>query len=230
MANSGTPFNRAFLFVAYAHLQERPEPLEGLERHSMVACSGKGFALCCVPLVAVFEPVARYRPQASKLQAVTSLKFLLMGLIAMIYQFLGVSRQHYDRTKAEQIRIQADNEQQARAYLARNYVLVLLGRLPNSAKNDRTLVINGGFMRKNNHFQAVFKNAPDLAYQVTAGIEHLKCVPVLLTGLYCLSQTYKGEHIKDDIIESLESFAEMQKYSLINYLKTRVCFMTLLMN
>ncbi|EGP02983.1 hypothetical protein ROV36_03945 [Pasteurella multocida] len=66
-------------------------------------------------------------------------------------------------------------------------------------------------MRKNNHFQAVFKNAPDLAYQVTAGIEHLKCVPVLLTGLYCLSQTYKGEHIKDDIIESLESFAEMQK-------------------
>ncbi|HHT7764471.1 host cell division inhibitor Icd-like protein [Pasteurella multocida] len=62
----------------------------------------------------------------------------------MIYQFLGVSRQHYDRTKAEQIRIQADNEQQARAYLARHDVLILLGRLPNSAKNDRTLVIQGG--------------------------------------------------------------------------------------
>ncbi|MGC6393760.1 hypothetical protein ACMXZF_07215 [Pasteurella multocida] len=66
-------------------------------------------------------------------------------------------------------------------------------------------------MRKDNHFQAVFKNAPDLAYQVTVGIEHLKCVPVLLTGLSCIPQTYTGEHIKDDIIESLESFAEMQK-------------------
>ncbi len=144
MANSGTPFNRAFFVRSLRTPQERPEPLEGLERHSMVACSGKGFALCCVPCVAVFQPVARYRPQAWKLQAVTSLKFLHMGLIAMIYQFLGVSRQHYDHTKAEQIRIQADNEQQARAYLARNYVLILLGRLPNSAKNDRTLVIQGG--------------------------------------------------------------------------------------
>ncbi|WP_424409682.1 host cell division inhibitor Icd-like protein [Pasteurella sp. PK-2025] len=144
MANSSTPFYRAFFVRSLRTPQERPEPLEGLERHSMVACSGKGFALCCVPYVAVFEPVARYRPQASKLQAVTSSKFFRMGLIAMIYQFLGISRQHYDRTKAEQIRIQADNEQQARAYLARHYVLILLGRLPNSAKNDRTLVIQGG--------------------------------------------------------------------------------------
>uniref|UniRef100_UPI00403E03B8 host cell division inhibitor Icd-like protein n=1 Tax=Pasteurella multocida TaxID=747 RepID=UPI00403E03B8 len=58
--------------------------------------------------------------------------------------FLGISRQHYDQTKAEQIRILADNETQARAYLARNYVLILLGRLPNTAKNDRTLEVKGG--------------------------------------------------------------------------------------
>ncbi|AFI45442.1 host cell division inhibitor Icd-like protein [Pasteurella multocida] len=62
----------------------------------------------------------------------------------MIYQFLGISRQHYDQTKAEQIRILADNETQARAYLARDHVLISLGRLPNTAKNDRTLTVKGG--------------------------------------------------------------------------------------
>ncbi|TCK01678.1 Ash family protein [Volucribacter psittacicida] len=117
---------------------------------SMVAYSGKGFALCCVPQVAVFQPVIRYRPQVWKLQAVTSLKLFTCGVNAMIYQFLGVSRQHYDPTQAEQIRILAESENQARAYLARNYVLILLGRLPNSAKNDRTLIISPCQTQQNN--------------------------------------------------------------------------------
>lgn len=111
-------------------------------RHSMVAYSGKGFALCCVPMFAVSQPVIRYRPEPENFQAVTSLANI--GVTKMIYQFLGVSRQHYDPTQAEQIRILAESENQARAYLARDYVLILLGRLPNSAKNDRTLVIKGG--------------------------------------------------------------------------------------
>ncbi|WP_279571632.1 host cell division inhibitor Icd-like protein [Volucribacter amazonae] len=118
-------------------------------RHSMVAYSGKGFALCCEPLIAVFQPVMRYRPQAWKLQAVTS-ENLLSGVTKMIYQFLGVSRQHYDPTQAEQIRILAESENQARAYLARDYVLILLGRLPNSAKNDRTLIIPPCQTQQNN--------------------------------------------------------------------------------
>ncbi|MFU2112840.1 ash family protein, partial [Glaesserella parasuis] len=41
-------------------------PKERLERLSMVACNGKGFALCCVPLIAVSEPVTRYRPNPQK--------------------------------------------------------------------------------------------------------------------------------------------------------------------
>ncbi len=140
VANSSTPIlDRAF-FVRSLH---RPKINPAMDLFSMVACGGKGFALCCVPQVAVFEPVARYRPKASKLQAVTSIKYLV-ELIAMIYQFLGISRQHYDQTKAEQIRILADNETQAKAYLARDHVLISLGRLPNTAKNDRTLTVKGG--------------------------------------------------------------------------------------
>ncbi|WGE10051.1 hypothetical protein [Glaesserella parasuis] len=34
---------------------------------SMVACNGKGFALCCVPSIAVSEPVTRYRPNLRSL-------------------------------------------------------------------------------------------------------------------------------------------------------------------
>lgn len=104
---------------------------------SMVACYGKGFALCCVPLVAVFEPVTRYRPKASKLQAVTSYH-LLTELSAMIYQFIGISRHHYDKTKAEQIRILAKSETQARALKAKEYVLITIGRLPDTAFNANT--------------------------------------------------------------------------------------------
>lgn len=66
----------------------------------------------------------------------------------MIYQFLGISRQHYDKTQAQQIRIQADSETHARAVLGRDFVLVLLGRLPDSAANDRTLTA-GALTAKN---------------------------------------------------------------------------------
>lgn len=84
---------------------------ERLERLSMVACNGKGFALCCVPQVAVFEPVTRYRPKASKLQAVTSLKNFLVELLAMIYKFLVLGK------KRLTIRIRANSEQEARQQL-----------------------------------------------------------------------------------------------------------------
>ncbi|MGV6989500.1 host cell division inhibitor Icd-like protein [Testudinibacter sp. P80/BLE/0925] len=120
-------------------------PKKTENRLSMVACDGKGFALCCFPCVAVFEPVARYRPSLET-SAVTSK--ITQGVTAMIYQFLGISRQHYDKTQAQQIRIQADSETHARAVLGRDFVLVLLGRLPDSAANDRTLTA-GALTAKN---------------------------------------------------------------------------------
>lgn len=157
VANSSTPFNRAFFVrevrtpkIRYANSHNGIFSINsilsifGLTGFiSMVACDWQRLIVGCVPQVAVFHPVARYRPKAWKLLAVTSIQYLV-EIIAMIYQFLGISRQHYDQTKAEQIRIQADNEEQARAYLARHYVLILLGRLPNTAKNDRTLEVKGG--------------------------------------------------------------------------------------
>ncbi|ARA70146.1 host cell division inhibitor Icd-like protein [Pasteurella multocida] len=138
LANSSTPFNRAF----FVRKVRTPKINPVMDLFSMVACDWQRLIVGCIPMFAVFHPVARYRPKAWKLLAVTLIN-INIGVTQMIYQFLGISRQHYDRTKAEQIRIQADNEQQARAYLARNYVLVLLGRLPNSAKNDRTLEVKG---------------------------------------------------------------------------------------
>ncbi len=144
LADSSTPFNRAF-FVREFRTPKENVFLKNQERLflSMVACDWQRLIVGCIPMFAVFHPVARYRPKAWKLLAVTLTK-INIGVTQMIYQFIGISRQHYDQTKAEQIRIQADNEQQARAYLARHYVLILLGRLPNTAKNDRTLEVKGG--------------------------------------------------------------------------------------
>ncbi|MBE2896579.1 host cell division inhibitor Icd-like protein [Pasteurellaceae bacterium HPA106] len=135
-----TPYACFFMRSARTFHERQARP-ERRERLSMVACSGKGSALCCVPLIAVLQPVTRYRPRLQTL-AVTSHK-IFSGVIAMIYQFLGVSRQHYDRTRAQQLRIQANSEQHARASFARDYVLILLGQLPDSAKTDRTLVAGG---------------------------------------------------------------------------------------
>lgn len=61
----------------------------------------------------------------------------------MIYQFAGVSRHTYNPTQLKQFRVLAQSETQARALLARDYVLVLIGRLPNTAKNQNTIILGG---------------------------------------------------------------------------------------
>ena len=105
--------------------QERPESPELQERLSMVTCDGQPLAVGCVPLVAVFYPVARYRPVVES-KAVT-LKFT-NGVTAMIYLFAGIKR--LDRTnQIHSLRIEADSERQARAILARDYVLAFAGRI-----------------------------------------------------------------------------------------------------
>ena len=105
---------------------------------SMVACSGKGFALCCVPVIAVFEPVTRYRHKASKLQAVTS-KNLLTGETAMkLFIFVAICRTDLTN-QLHKIRIIAETETQARAALAKDFILILASRINvNAVKNDRT--------------------------------------------------------------------------------------------
>ncbi|MDO9831098.1 ash family protein [Glaesserella parasuis] len=63
-------------------------PKERLERLSMVACNGKGFALCCVPSIAVFQPVTRYRPNPGKFSG--SLHKSYLELSKMFYTFLFI--------------------------------------------------------------------------------------------------------------------------------------------
>ena len=97
---------------------------------SMVACSGKGFALCCVPYVAVSQPVTRYRPKPENFQAVTSSK-LHMELFAMTYLFKAVNRsdlrntaKHYSTFPKYTVRINADSLADARAKIAPFFVVL----------------------------------------------------------------------------------------------------------
>lgn len=116
-------------------------PKERPERLSMVACNGKGSALCCVPLIAVFEPVTRYR-QSLETKAVT-LKNLFSGVTQM-YQFIfALMRTPKQSLK---IRILADNEHQARArFLDGGSSLLFIGRINlNQPKNNRTFAAQGG--------------------------------------------------------------------------------------
>ncbi|MDY4505711.1 MAG: ash family protein [[Actinobacillus] rossii] len=143
-ANSSTPLNRAFFvrslrtpkesavkFDSISSTYEINQSKFGLIKFlSMVACNGKGFALCCVPYVAVSDPVTRYRPKASELQAVTSSKFHT-ELLAMIYLFKAVNRsdlrntaKHYSAFPKYTVRINADTLAQARAKIAPFFVVL----------------------------------------------------------------------------------------------------------
>lgn len=112
-------------------------PKERPERLSMVACNGKGSALCCVPVIAVFEPVTRYRQSLENL-AVT-LKNLFTGVTQM-YQFIFA----LSRAPQIKIRLLADNEQQARSRFTDGDTLLFVGRInQNPLKNNRTFSTNG---------------------------------------------------------------------------------------
>ncbi|MFZ7236934.1 host cell division inhibitor Icd-like protein [Avibacterium gallinarum] len=134
-AYSNTPLNACFF------MRSTNTPKERLKQacSSMVACYGKGIALCCVPCIAVFEPVTRYRPKASKLQAVT-LNNQYKEIAMKLFIFAAIRRTDLTN-KIYKIRILAETEMQARAKLAKQFVLVFAGciNVKNLAKNDRTL-------------------------------------------------------------------------------------------
>ncbi|WP_017805257.1 ash family protein [Avibacterium paragallinarum] len=126
LAYSNTPINACFFMRSTNTPKERLK----MACSSMVACYGKGFALCCVPMFAVFEPVTRYRPKASKLQAVTS-KIINIGVTAMLYLFKAVSRSDLRNTKKHfslfpryTVRINADSIEQATAQVAPFFVIL----------------------------------------------------------------------------------------------------------
>ena len=152
VANTSTPKNNRAFFVRSVHTPKGNNQtqigfvvfpsnefnrlnFELVESLSMVACSGKGFALCCVPLIAVFEPVTRYR-QSLETDAVTSSKFSVELSAMLTYLFKAISRRDLSNTSKPinqmtvyTLRKQAESEQQARAFFAPFYVILEGGKL-----------------------------------------------------------------------------------------------------
>ncbi|WP_065239813.1 ash family protein [Gallibacterium genomosp. 3] len=123
-----TPLNACF-FMRGTRTPKRKTEIR-LFNQSMVTCSGKGFALCCVPLVAVFQPITRYRPKAWKLLAVTSKNFT-SGVTTMLYRFKAVSRLDLRQTNKPissfpryTVRINADTIEQAKAKITPFFVVL----------------------------------------------------------------------------------------------------------
>lgn len=123
-ANSSTPSNRAF----FVRSSRTPKERQNKACSSMVACSGQGFALDCLPDVAVFHPVTRYRPTLWKMLAVApkNQHQELSKMNAFAYSFLCAIRTPETDTYQETIvRIIANSEVNARLQLSADYRLVL---------------------------------------------------------------------------------------------------------
>lgn len=121
-ANDSTPLTRAF----FVRSSSTPKERYIVACSSMVACSGQGLALGCTPDVAVFHPVASYRPLTVESEAIALINQHqeLSAMKQFAYFFLCVNR-NADIYQEEIIRIIADSEQNARFQLHADYRLVL---------------------------------------------------------------------------------------------------------
>lgn len=137
LANDSTPQNRAF-FVRnirtpkeYADfvLHINPIILSMVERN-------KPSMTGCLPKLAVFHLVTFYRPTVESLAVVP--ENITLELTQM-YQFIFAAIRRTDLSNhLQKIRITADSERNARAKLAREFVLVLTGRI--NLRATKTLV------------------------------------------------------------------------------------------
>ena len=120
---------------------------------SMVGRNRQPLAVGCLPCMAVSHPVTSYRPTVRSLAVVSE---NLYKETTQMYQFIFAAIRRTDLTNhIVKIRINADTEQEARKPLAREFVLVLAGRinLQNTVKNDRTFLTN-----ENNHSLPTVQN------------------------------------------------------------------------
>ena len=138
-ANDSTPQNRAFFVRNIRTPQEyadfvfnlNPIILSMVERNEQ-SLTG------CLPYVAVFHLVTFYRPTVESLAVVPENKHMEL---TQMYQFIFAAIRRTDLSNhLQKIRITADSERNARAKLAREFVLVLAGRI--NLQSDRTLSAN----------------------------------------------------------------------------------------
>ena len=144
VANSSTPIlQRAFFVRSTRTPKEKKRNITkfALIILSMVAFNGKGFALCCFPLMTVSQPVKRYR-QALRSKAIAT-KFNSVEKIAMIYKFLCLNRTKPTYNQ-ETIYIEADSEENARFKLTADYRLLLNRPIAKLNPNRTACEVQGG--------------------------------------------------------------------------------------
>ena len=139
MANDSTPQNRAFFVRNIRTPKEFADFIFNLNPIILSMVERNGPSLTgCPPYVAVSHPVTFYRPTVRSLAVVPKNKHMEL---TQMYQFIFAAIRRTDLTNhIQKIRITADTEQAARAQFARDFVLVLTGKinLQNTVKNDRT--------------------------------------------------------------------------------------------
>ena len=140
LANNSTPLDRAFFVRNIRTPKEYADFVFNLNPIilSMVERNGQPLVVGCFPCMAVCHPVMLYRPTVTSL-AVDSEN--LYKESTQMYQFIFAAIRRTDLTNhIQKIRITADTEQAARAQFARDFVLVLTGKinLQNTVKNNRT--------------------------------------------------------------------------------------------
>ena len=138
-ANDSTPQNRAFFVRNIRTPKEYADFVFNLNPIILSMVERNGPSLTgCFPVMAVSHPVTFYRPTVRSL-AVDSEN--LSQESTQMYQFIFAAIRRTDLTNhIQKICITADTEQAARAQFARDFVLVLTGKinLQNTVKNDRT--------------------------------------------------------------------------------------------
>ena len=128
LANDSTPFNRAFFVRNIRTPKEYADFVFNLNPIILSMVERNGPSLTgCFPIVAVSHPVTFYR-QAVRSLAVDSENLQLES--TQMYQFIFAAIRRTDLSnQIQKIRITADTEQEARKPLAREFVLVLAGRI-----------------------------------------------------------------------------------------------------
>ena len=139
LANDSTPLNRAFFVRDIRTPKEYADFVFNLNPIILSMVERNEPSLTgCFPVETVFHLVTFYRPTVESLAVVP--ENLLLELTQM-YQFIFAAIRRTDLSNhLQKIRITADSERNARAKLAREFVLVLAGRI--NLQSDRTLSSN----------------------------------------------------------------------------------------
>ncbi|HGO5816375.1 TPA: ash family protein [Mannheimia haemolytica] len=142
-ANSSTPLTRAF----FVRSSRTPKERQNKACSAMVACSGQGFALDCLPLVTAFHPVTRYHQITveSEVIALNQLLTELSKMKAFAYSFLCAIRTPETDTYQETVvRIIANSEVNARLQLTADYRLLLPRPVAKIRLNSTACTVKGG--------------------------------------------------------------------------------------